>query len=184
MFLPEGEDPDTLVRKEGQQAFEQRLTRAMALSDFMLDHLAEQVDLNTMDGRARLSDLAKPLIGKLSDGVFKELMLDNLSRRVGLSSDKLEQHIPDNTQKPTHTAQPRQTPHRHTIQITPARLAIALILQHPDLAQQQALPDGLASSEIPGIDLYFAYMTPSAKPIPPPPQPCSSAGVAAAKKTP
>ena len=158
LFLPEGEDPDTLVRKEGQQAFERRLQTATPLSDFMLDHLAEQVDLSSMDGRARLSDMAKPLIGKLSDGVFKQLMLEQLSKRVGLSSSTLEQHIPDNTVQPAarKTTSPQRAEHRHKIQVTPTRLAIALLLQHPDLCQKISLPDELETADRPGVHLLFA----------------------------
>ena len=155
LFLPEGEDPDTLVRKEGQQYFEQQLQSATPLSDFLLDHLTEQVDMNSMDGRARLSNMAKPLITKLSDGVFKELLVDNLSKRVGLSSETLEHHIPDNIQKPAQPTQQKQRDHRHTIQITPARLAIALILQYPNLAKQHPLPESLSSAEIPGVHLLL-----------------------------
>ena len=157
LFLPDGEDPDSMVRREGQQAFEQRLNTATPLSDFMLDHLAGQVDLDSMDGRARLSELAKPLIGKLSDGVFKTLLMDNLSHRVGLSSAALQQHIPSNTQQaqPQINQQHSSSSHHHTIQLTPTRLAIALILQHPDLAKYIPLPETLAQADIPGITLLL-----------------------------
>lgn len=52
MFLPDGEDPDTLVRKEGKEAFEARMEQAMPLSAFLFNSLMPQVDLSTPDGRA------------------------------------------------------------------------------------------------------------------------------------
>jgi DNA primase len=61
MFLPDGEDPDTLVRKEGK-AFEARMEQAQPLSTFLFNSLLPQVDLSTPDGRAQLSTLALPLI--------------------------------------------------------------------------------------------------------------------------
>ncbi len=62
MFLPDGEDPDTLVRKEGKAAFEARMEQAQPLSTFLFNSLLPQVDLSTPDGRAQLSTLALPLI--------------------------------------------------------------------------------------------------------------------------
>ena len=55
LFLPDGEDPDTMVRQEGQQAFEQRLQNAMPLSDFLIKGLQQQTDMSSMDGRDRKS---------------------------------------------------------------------------------------------------------------------------------
>lgn len=52
MFLPDGEDPDTLVRKEGKAAFEARMEQAQPLSTFLFNSLLPQVDLSTPDGRA------------------------------------------------------------------------------------------------------------------------------------
>ncbi|MCW9013813.1 MAG: DNA primase [Gammaproteobacteria bacterium] len=155
LFLPDGEDPDTLIRKEGQQQFEQRLHSATPLSDFMLDHLAEQVDLSSMDGRARLSELARPLIAKIADGVFKDLLLEQLSKRIGLSSRLLQQHMPSGNPAPPQSQQQTRPQPRHKIQRTHTRLAVALLLQHPEIAQQAALPEALHSADIPGLPLLF-----------------------------
>ncbi len=65
MFLPDGEDPDTLVRKEGKAAFEARMEQAQPLSTFLFNSLMPQVDLSTPDGRAQLSTLALPLISQV-----------------------------------------------------------------------------------------------------------------------
>lgn len=156
LFLPDGEDPDSLVRQEGQQTFEQRLKTAMPLSDFMLEHLASQVDLHSMDGRARLSELAKPLIARLQAGVFKDLLMEQLSTRVGLPTAALSQHIPSTTQVPgQRPASVSRPQHKHQVTMTPARLAIALLLQNPDLSQSVTLPENLSQSQIPGIPLLF-----------------------------
>mgnify|MGYP000361461662 CR=1 FL=1 len=74
LFLPEGEDPDTLVRKIGREAFEERVAHATHLSDFLFDHLSDSLDLDSIDGRARLVDLARPLLARLPDGIFHQLM--------------------------------------------------------------------------------------------------------------
>jgi len=158
LFLPDGEDPDTLVRQEGQQAFEQRLSDATPLADFLLNHLSVDLDLSTADGCARLSEKAKPLIAKIADGVFKDLLINQLSNTIGLSSNHLHQHIPDAppTQQNTRAFQARQNllP-KHQISMTPTRMAIALLLQHPTLAKNSELPEKLLSSELPGLALLI-----------------------------
>jgi len=156
LFLPDGEDPDSLVRKEGQQAFEQRLQQATPLSDFLLSHLAEPLDLSAADGKARLSELAKPLIGKITAGVFKDLLLDQLSQMIGLSSNSLQQHIP--AQSATTEGRPLQPTARqkkHQVSMTPTRLVIALLLQHPETAQQCRIPEELRASDMPGLALLI-----------------------------
>ena len=159
LFLPDGEDPDTLIRHEGQQAFEQRLDHATPLSDFMLNHLAEPLDLTSADGKARLSEQAKPLIGKIADGVFKDLLLGQLSGMIGLSSTALQQHMPQAPQPEVHAytrqaTQPHLTP-KHKIKTPPIRLAIALLLQFPDIAKHSEIPEPLHTSQMPGVPLLL-----------------------------
>ena len=84
MFLPEGEDPDSLVLKVGSVKFLELAENAMPLSDFLFESISENHDNNSLDGRARLSKLAAPLINKMPLGVFKTLMIQTLSQRTGL----------------------------------------------------------------------------------------------------
>jgi DNA primase len=89
LFLPDGEDPDSLVRKEGKDKFEWRLDQAQPLSDFFFNKLAAEVDISTLDGKAHLSNLAMPMINEIPGGVFKQLMIGQLSTITGLAADKL-----------------------------------------------------------------------------------------------
>src|SRR5690242_20543557 len=83
LFLPEGEDPDSLVRKEGKEGFEKRLKEATPLSDYFFGELAHDVDTTSLDGRARLAERARPLIARLPDGAFRDLMAQELEKRTG-----------------------------------------------------------------------------------------------------
>ncbi len=65
MFLPDGEDPDTLVRKEGKAAFEARMEQSQPLSTFLFNSLLPQVDLSSPDGSTQLAALALPLINQV-----------------------------------------------------------------------------------------------------------------------
>ncbi|NIL94626.1 MAG: DNA primase [Woeseiaceae bacterium] len=93
VFLPEGHDPDTYVNEFGADAFVKELEAGVALSDFLIGELASQVDMTTVDGKARLAELAKPLIRKIPQGVYRELLIDSLADAVGLTASKLERMI-------------------------------------------------------------------------------------------
>jgi DNA primase len=91
LFLPEGHDPDTLVAEEGKAAFEARVEGAMPLSEYLVQNLAQQVDLDTVDGRARLAEIAKPLLQRVPEGVYRELLVDRLAREVKMPAPRLAQ---------------------------------------------------------------------------------------------
>lgn len=108
LFLPEGEDPDSLVGKEGQSAFEARLDGAQPLSEYLVTQLVQQTDLSHADGRARLAALARPLFARLPDGVLKELIADALAGQIRMPADRLRQLLQGETPS-TAGAQPRST---------------------------------------------------------------------------
>ncbi len=89
LFLPEGEDPDTLVRQVGAEKFTRLIENAVPLEEFLFDAVAEGLDTQSMEGRARLSKLAAPLLDRLPKGVFRELMFNSLAGRTGLNTDTL-----------------------------------------------------------------------------------------------
>jgi DNA primase len=89
LFLPEGEDPDTMVRAHGQEGFEKLLQGATPLETFLFDRVAEGIDTGSLDGRARLSKLALPYIRQLPEGVYKQLMFQALAEHTGLELESL-----------------------------------------------------------------------------------------------
>ena len=91
LFLPEGEDPDTMVRSGGAAHFQQLLDSATPLETFLFESMEQGLDTSNMDGRARLSKLALPYIRQLPDGVFRQLMFQALAQRTGLELNSLMQ---------------------------------------------------------------------------------------------
>lgn len=85
LFLPDGEDPDSLVRKEGAEGFEQRLAKATPLSEFFFAHQESETNLGTTDGRARLAEKCKSLIESIPDGAFKDRMQEVLVEKTAIS---------------------------------------------------------------------------------------------------
>jgi DNA primase len=90
VFLPENQDPDSFVRDNGAKAFEGALAEGVPLSDFLVQELALKVDMDSVDGRARLAELAKPLVQRIPQGVYRELLTEQLAETVGLSAAKLD----------------------------------------------------------------------------------------------
>jgi DNA primase len=93
MFLPEGHDPDTLVASEGAEAFESRLQSALPLSEYLVQQLSSEVDLQHDEGRAKLKDLAVPLFVRMPDGIYREMVLERLARHVGMPAAALKKKI-------------------------------------------------------------------------------------------
>ena len=81
LFLPEGEDPDSLVRSEGRSAFERRLDDAVPLSRFLFDHLASGADLGTPEGGARFVDRLRSLVGRTPAGPYRHQLLMQVGGR-------------------------------------------------------------------------------------------------------
>lgn len=91
LFLPTNEDPDSLVRKEGPELFEARLkSQSESLADFFFRHISEDLRLDTLEGRTRLATEAKPLLATIPDGLYREMLLDELARRTGLEKAMLK----------------------------------------------------------------------------------------------
>ncbi len=120
LFLPEGEDPDSLVGREGSAAFEARLASAVPLSEYLATQLREQADLSHADGRAKFVALARPLLAKIPRGVYLELLLARIAQDVALSADRLRELLrsdlaeaPRAEERPAETSSQRErTPSR------------------------------------------------------------------------
>lgn len=96
LFMPDGEDPDTQIRAIGTSRFEQQILNAKPLEDYFFEAVSEGANADSLEGKARISKRAAPLIQLLPAGVYRELMMDALSRRTGLGSNALQNILQDN----------------------------------------------------------------------------------------
>ncbi len=151
LFLPDGEDPDTLVRSEGNAGFDLRLRDATPLSTFFFDELAKDVNLGTLDGKARLAERAKPLLAQIPDGAFGDLMRQRLTELTGVGARASASAA---TQPARARPQPAQTQKRSLV-----RSAIALLLQQPSLALALEPPYTFNILRQPGVPLLTELVT-------------------------
>lgn len=90
LFLPDGEDPDSLVGREGGERFEARVAAAMPLSEYFVAHLAAEADTTHADGKARFIALARPLLERIAPGVYRELLLERIATALALPVDRIQ----------------------------------------------------------------------------------------------
>ncbi|MEW6646764.1 MAG: DNA primase [Pseudomonadota bacterium] len=162
MFLPEGEDPDTLVRSIGRDGFEQRIGQAQPLSEYFFEQMGKQADITRLDGRARLVELCRPYLSKLPPGIYRHLMLDRLAQLAHMERDALERMLGGETASVVAAvpaaAKPVRPPAATRQQPSLVRSAIRLLLQRPALAQLVAEPGALAGLQLPGMPLLVEML--------------------------
>ncbi|MFA5960777.1 MAG: DNA primase [Tatlockia sp.] len=127
IFLPEGHDPDSLVREEGASKFMERLANKTPLSRYFLDTVSQGIDTFSIAGRTLLVKAAKPYLLKMQDGPYKQLLLNELARMTHIENYRLVQLLNQETGESQEMLPPKK------INNTPIRLAIALILQNPEI---------------------------------------------------
>lgn len=137
LFMPDGEDPDTLIRQEGKQGFEHRVNTSTHLPEFLFNHLKQQVDVDSLHGKARLDQLAAPLIYRLPHGILRTLMEKKLDQELGTESVALEKLAVDPTpvsySEPVYT--PTEQPSATNNLLAPlVQRAIFSVVQKPSLA--------------------------------------------------
>ncbi len=147
LFLPEGEDPDSLVREQGQEAFQALLDQAQPLSDFLFEHFTARVDMGSIDGRAKLVQLALPLLETLPSGVFKDMMIERL--------EKLARHrIRTGGGAPVED-RGKARRQRSTLDRTPLRLALAHLVQNPGLVELAGEIGEIREADLKGVDIFL-----------------------------
>ena len=125
MFLPEGEDPDTLVRRQGAEDFLARLENAAPAIEYLFDELVGGFDLDAIDDRAKLASLAMPYVNRVPAGALQDLMLDRVRELTGLRPDRASAAAGASTRSPGAVAR------RGTRGLTEHLLA--MLLKRPDL---------------------------------------------------
>ncbi|MGZ4960428.1 MAG: DNA primase [Methylomonas sp.] len=131
MLLPQGQDPDTLVREEGLAGFKERIDAAHVLSDYFFDHVGSRLNLATMEGRSQLLAAAKPQLEKMPQGFFREMMF---SRLRDLSGAKLLDVAGNATTLASGFAGKTKSP-RPVLKSNLMRRVLSLLIQYPYLAK-------------------------------------------------
>jgi DNA primase len=163
VFLPDGHDPDSYVNENDADAFVKLMDAGLPLSEFLIQELSSQVDMDSIDGRARLAELARPLVHQIPPGVYRELLIESLADAVGLTGTKLEKMMAagQSASDPARHNGARTTPKRRQPSSSGGpsvvRRAITLLLNHPEAAKELDI-EVLAGVQRAGVDLLAALI--------------------------
>ncbi|RLK48224.1 DNA primase [Alkalispirillum mobile] len=162
LLLPEGEDPDSLVRAEGPEAFRGRLeAETRPLAEYSLEALAEGLKPDTVDDRARLVQRALPLVQRLPVGIYRDFYIEKLAELAHTRVERIEQALQQSSAGAREPARPPMERPRTAgrgrtgsamVRRTPVRQALTLLLQRPALAEQAGPLDEL-HGDLPGLEL-------------------------------
>ena len=148
LFLPDGEDPDSVIRDQGADTFRTLIESATPLPDLLFDTLLNQTDLTRMDGKARLATLARPLVSRVPEGPLRELMQQRLSDLTGVAPNGLGGLA---TTPPTV---PHKRASARSKRLSPLATAISVLVQRPQLAAGLDLPTAVVEAQDdPGVQL-------------------------------
>ncbi len=160
MFLPDGEDPDSYVRAVGKEGFEASLEQALTFSEFFFQQLSGQVNTASIDGRARLVELARPLITRLPPGIFSHMMRQQLAQLVRIDSNELDHQLDAAASKPAQgaTSAPpgpasRYQGNKKAQPFSPVRIALMHLLNQPQLAPLAGDSHRFRDFDLPGMKL-------------------------------
>ena len=150
MFLADGEDPDSVVQAQGADHFNNLVNNAKNYSDFFFDSLEARVDISSMDGRARLVEIAKPYLRHVPAGIYRDLLEQRLAEKTQTNARTLNKHL----DKPPETlTKIKQTPQLSSTQVSPIRMAITILVQHPELQKNVPAFDRIHALELAGIKI-------------------------------
>ncbi len=134
LFLPQGEDPDTYVRKEGKAAFEALFDKAVPLSQFLRQELEKQSDLSTAEGRANLIHLAKPLLKQIQAAGLRLQIVKALAEVSGFAPDEVERLCELRALAKRSSSVPAR--HDRAPMLSPEKRLLRLLLDQPKLAEK------------------------------------------------
>jgi DNA primase len=164
MFLPEGQDPDSLVREEGGAGFEARLAEALPLADYLIHELSSRTDVASVDGRAKLVELARPLLRRIPSDVYRELLVGQLAEVVRMPAGRLAELLGDaSSARASPTGRPPTDPTRAPL-AGPAgrgnlvRQAISLLVHFPAAGAAVPVGDDLEGIKRPGVPLLMELL--------------------------
>jgi len=134
MFLPEGEDPDTYIRNHSLDDFKKMINQATPLSDFIINRLTLNNDLNSQENKIKFINNFEPIYKKMSSPKYKIFLLKRVSELIHLSQVEIEKMVGG---KSLSVNQSMNTKIKYSASakntLTAKRKYILIVLIHPKL---------------------------------------------------
>jgi len=151
LFLPDGEDPDSVVKAQGAAGFNDLLTARIPIIDYLYQYLSADIDMTSIGGKAQLAEKAKPLLATIPKGIYKQLAIRRLETLIGLplGSEKAGATL---SRKPAA----RKKDHGG---LTAMSRAVLLCLQHPSVVKTIPADDFEINPELPGAHVLLKLIS-------------------------
>ena len=147
LFLPEEHDPDSYIRAYGKAQFEDALlNQSKPLSEYFWEHLSDDLNLNTQEGKAELVKTSSPLLAQITAPALAYLLKQRLSELVGIDPDNLAQLLGQEAPKRHVKQKSYKLPPisvKQPVMLTLVQRQIRSLLINPDWAAYIDLPDYL-----------------------------------------
>mgnify|MGYP001293072859 CR=1 FL=1 len=88
-ILPGGDDPDSLIKREGKEAFEQIIAKAKDLFSFKLEYLLQHEEVSTVEGKAQAVKRILPLLAEVNSVVAREAYIKIMAQEIGVSEEAI-----------------------------------------------------------------------------------------------
>ncbi len=158
LFLPDGEDPDTQIRKVGKEAFEMSLGNAQSLTSYFVENLHERFNITSDEGKARFLGEAAKLLKQMPDTLIRDQLIKRLSEQTNVDVMTFSNRYlrtedrPESGSRSLNRINFSRLSNREVRQ-TPIRYAISLLLNKPELVQTVENIEQIILSQLPGSDL-------------------------------
>ncbi len=92
--MPAGEDPDSLVRREGKEEFEKRIGAARDFFDYWIDHEIAAVDLHSLGAKVQVARRLAEIISRVHDPLLRGEAINKASARLAVPAVDFETLLP------------------------------------------------------------------------------------------
>ena len=151
LFLPEGEDPDNLIQKIGQKAFEVKIKRALPIEKMFFQSLEKEIPIRSLDDKAHFAKRACGYLDAMPRGIFRQFLLNQIAKRLGTNADQIRSLLLSSTS--SSPSSPSFSTRKRVL--SPAYRAIIALLQKPELITEiNPVPD-FDDVQVPGIKLLL-----------------------------
>ena len=126
LILPEGEDPDTLIKRESAKSFTNRVEESQTLSSFLFDHIKSEVPFETIEGKTLFLEKSAVLINLVTYPIYRQQLIEGVAKTIGQNIAHVEKAIEQNTLNeppvfngnPYEIDQPKNQPYHTDIKAT------------------------------------------------------------------
>ena len=157
VFLPQGADPDSIVREEGKDAFLDRVAHGEDVASFILRRLLDKVNIRRHDGKAKLVEDFAPIHAELPESLLRSMMVEEVSNLTGIKAERIEARL----NRPAKQQQAYRKAPAGAEQGVDKRLstrALAVLIQNPKLGNSVGEEHELAALQHPSIRLLVEIL--------------------------